>query len=1017
MTQSNLRHLLNGLRAFLPNCDLRQSQLDVFDTFLSQAGEKYLSKGFFDLATGFGKTRMMNVLAESYLSQNPNGKVIVVVPTQGLIQDANGDGMIKWFNDFHQMYFSQPLSIGAFYAYEKSTTQQIIVTTYASLSRLVEKINPKEVSLLLLDEAHHGLTQKRMDIIKEFSNACCYGLTATPAYSPDKNLENLLGSVISEIKTVQAIEDGILAPCKNILLSSKIKVDLTNISKNNQGEYDEKDFEEALETALLAYKADGYAQNWQNMHELIAYELAHFYQNYIDETIGKVQGKKCMINCRTQEEARLQARVLNNLFGKIVAREWTTDTKDKSILDSFVNGDLPVVCQVGKLAEGFDMPSLDMCINYPTCSRVLEIQRSGRVLRLNPQNENKVALVVDVVFSHPDFDNPILSSHANGQVLYRDITKNSVMLKRGDNKVHLSLEKPSVARGDSDVPLLENFDVYSTIEELMILEHEAKDYLSYQQIPQKRVGMMSSLDLSMKYPKEAAFFQRMLEKYYQENQIVETEGGICPLVEKVRSYAHICLALHEHKNALDTFKELLKKEGVNLDISLKRAGMMSSFDLAKKYNKKSIFFSEKLKKYYQENQTFTIENHNYPLVEEVKTGSNICFALHEHENAFNTLKELLKTDGVFLEERKRAPLRREGMMTSTDLADKYNRRSDFFVKMLKKYYQENQTFTVAGVVFPLVERVKSYSNICLALHENEKAFDVFNQLLKSEGVFLEERKNIPQKREGMLTSADLSKKYMKEISFFQKMLKKYYQENQTIIIDGQMYPLVERVKSHAGSFLALHEHEKAFDMFKQLLESEGVVLRERKNIPLKREGMLTSDELSKKYNRKSNLFAKILEKYYQENQTFIGDDQIYPLVEKVKSHVTVCYALHEHENALKTFNELLQKEGISLDIPLKREGMMTSGDLSKKYGKRSDFFAKMLKKYHHENHTFILENQVYSLVEEVRAGSNVCLALNNHPMAFVLFKKLLKMDGVDLVERKIATQRRTFSSDNSHQKN
>ncbi len=1015
MIQQNLNHLLDGLRSFLPCCDLKQAQLDVFDAFLSQADEPHFAKGFFDLATGFGKTRMMNVLAESLLSQNLNAKIVIVVPTQGLIRDENGEGMIKWFNDFHQMYFSEPLSIGAFYAYEKSTNQQIIVTTYTSLNRLVKKINPKEVSLLLLDEAHHSLTQKRIGAIKEFSNACCYGLTATPAYSPDKNLEKLLGSVIAEIKTVQAIEDGILAPCKNILLSSKIKVDLANVSKNNQGEYDEKDFDEALETALLAYKADGNAQNWQNVHELVAYEIAHFYKDYIDETIGKVQGKKCMINCRTQEEARLQVRALNNLFGKIIARDWTSDTKDKSILDSFVNGDLPIVCQVGKLAEGFDMPSLDMCINYPTCSSVLEIQRSGRVLRLNPQNENKLALVVDVVFSHPDFDNPILSSHANGQVLYRDITKKSVMLKRGENKAVLSLEKLD-AKGYSDEPLLENFDVYSTVEELMILEHEANECLSYQHIPQKRVGMLTSLDLSMKYSKEVAFFQRMLEKYYQENQTVTTEGGICPLVEKVRSYTHICFALSEHKNALDIFKELLKSEGVNLDISIKREGMMSSFDLAKKYNRRSDFFVKILKKYYQENQTFTIENHNYPLVEEVKTGSNICFALHEHENAFNTLKELLKTDGVFLEERKRAPLRREGMMTSTDLADKYNRRSDFFVKMLKKYYQENQTFTVGGVVFPLVERVKSYSNICLALHENEKAFDVFKKLLKREGFFLEERKNIPQKREGMLTSADLSKKYMKEISFFQKMLKKYYQENQTIIIDGQMYPLVERVKSCSHICFALHENEKAFDVFKKLLKSEGIVLAERKNIPLKREGMLTSDELSKKYNRKSNLFAKILEKYYQENQTFIGDAQIYPLVEKVKSHVTVCYALHEHENALKIFNELLQKEGISLDIPLKREGMLTSGDLLKKYGKRSDFFAKMLKKYHQENHTFILENQVYSLVEEVRAGSNVCLALNEHPMAFVLFKKLLKMDGVDLESQKVISQSKTFLRANSRQK-
>ena len=73
-------------------------------------------------------------------------------------------------------------------------------------------------------------------------------------------------------------------------------------------------------------------------------------------------------------------------------------TPDKSVLNKFVNGDLPILCQVGKLSEGFDMPELDMCINYPTCSRVVEAQRGGRVLRLNPQNQSKFSLIVDIVF-------------------------------------------------------------------------------------------------------------------------------------------------------------------------------------------------------------------------------------------------------------------------------------------------------------------------------------------------------------------------------------------------------------------------------------------------------------------------------------------------------------------------------------------------------------------------------------------------------------------------------------------
>lgn len=111
----------------------------------------------------------------------------------------------------------------------------------------------------MLDEAHHSLSDVRAQAIHAFSNACCYGLTATPAYSPDKNLENLLCSVISEMNTVQAVKDGLLTPCKNILLSSKIKVDLSDVSKTSQGAYQEDELEQALSRALIAYQSNGNA--------------------------------------------------------------------------------------------------------------------------------------------------------------------------------------------------------------------------------------------------------------------------------------------------------------------------------------------------------------------------------------------------------------------------------------------------------------------------------------------------------------------------------------------------------------------------------------------------------------------------------------------------------------------------------------------------------------------------------------------------------------------------------------
>lgn len=816
MIQQNFNTLISGIKSFLPFSDLRRAQLDIFEEFLSRADEN-LTKGFFDLATGFGKTRMMNVLTESYLSQNPNGKVVVVVPTVALIKDENGDGMIKRFQDFHQMYHSEPLSIGSFYTDEKDTTSNVIVTTYTSLNAFVNKINPDEVGLLLLDEAHHSLSERRIEAIKSFQNACCYGLTATPAYSPDKNLESLLGSVISEMNTVQAVKDGLLTPCKNVLLSSKIKVDLTSISKIATGEYNETELGKVLSQALKSYQEMGNAQNWKNVHELIANEIAVFYQNYVDETIGEIQGKKCMINCRSQAEAKLQARALNKLFGRTVAGTWTTNTKDKTILNRFVNGDLPVLCQVGKLSEGFDMPNLDICINYPTCSRVVEAQRGGRVLRLNPENENKFALIVDVVFSHPDFDNPILSSHVNGQVLYRDITNESVIRARNgtDENNIISFTKERNAHISMALSL-EAFDVFSSVEELITLENDALSQLVEQNIPLKREGMLTVSDLMKLFKKSRKFFADILEKCYQEAYTFEVDDEHYPLVEKVKSNSYTIVMLNEHPNALEKLKKILFEVGTNLDISQKREGMRTCGEMAKLFGKRDEFFKKHFEQYHQERQVFEADGMIYPLIEEVRVGNNLrCLVLHEHPLALEIFKKLVFKEHINLD-----IIKREGMKTANDLGRLFRKSPAFFREFLEEIYQKNIKFKIGENAYSLVEQVQIGNDILYALHEQAMALEIFKTLLFEKGVELD----IPMKRKGMKTAPMLGKILHKGPTPLFNLIKKYYLEGQTFEVNGISYPLIEKVRNASRIGLLLHEHPKALEKFKILLKKDGINL-------------------------------------------------------------------------------------------------------------------------------------------------------------------------------------------------
>jgi len=64
----------------------------------------------------------------------------------------------------------------------------------------------------------------------------------------------------------------------------------------------------------------------------------------------------------------------------------------------FETGEIQVLCNSDILIEGFDEPAASVCLNLrPTLSAVVAEQRGGRVLRLDPQNSDKHATIVDFI--------------------------------------------------------------------------------------------------------------------------------------------------------------------------------------------------------------------------------------------------------------------------------------------------------------------------------------------------------------------------------------------------------------------------------------------------------------------------------------------------------------------------------------------------------------------------------------------------------------------------------------------
>lgn len=337
---------------------LREKQLAVFrDTrdFL-ETGE---TEGYVEAPTGFGKTVLFSEMIKA-----TDQKTLVVVPSRILVEQTYQ--RLKQFNP--------TLDVGRYYSDKKERDNQVTVTTYTSLVISCGGVRPEDIDLLILDEVHQSLTDTRIEAVGRFSNPVKLGFTATPEYTQDKRVENLLNNQIHAVTLKEAVETGLL--CSFSVFLAETDVDLSNVSVDNDGDYNDRELEEAINI---------YSRNKS------AVEL---YRRLNEEYSGL---SKAVTYCVSIRHAQEVARVFNEA-GVPAAAIWSDQDKDerRRVLEAYGRGEIKVLTNVNVLTEGFDDPQAALCLNLrPTLSKVVAKQRGGRVLRLDPGNPRKHAIVVD----------------------------------------------------------------------------------------------------------------------------------------------------------------------------------------------------------------------------------------------------------------------------------------------------------------------------------------------------------------------------------------------------------------------------------------------------------------------------------------------------------------------------------------------------------------------------------------------------------------------------------------------
>lgn len=338
--------------------ELRPYQAEAKAAILSE-WDKGIQRTLLVLPTGCGKTIVFAKVTEDCVR---SGKRVLILAHRGELLDQAADKIEK--------------SIGLKCSYEKAeqssinTWYRITVGSVQSLMRekRLSQFPPDYFKTIIIDEAHHCLSESYQKVLQHFAEADVLGVTATPDRGDMKNLGTYFESLAYEYTLPKAIREGYLSPIK--ALTIPLKIDISGVEIQS-GDFKASDIGTALDPYLYSI-ADSMLQYCSDRKTVVFLPLVKTSQKFTE--------------------------ILNDRGFK--AAEVNGESKDrKEVLEDFEAGKYNVLCNSMLLTEGWDCPSVDCIIVLrPTKVRSLYCQMVGRGTRLSPQTGKTHLLLLDFLW-------------------------------------------------------------------------------------------------------------------------------------------------------------------------------------------------------------------------------------------------------------------------------------------------------------------------------------------------------------------------------------------------------------------------------------------------------------------------------------------------------------------------------------------------------------------------------------------------------------------------------------------
>lgn len=297
------------------------------------------------LPTGTGKTI---VFASVAADQVRAGDRVLILAHRGELLEQAADKLQR--------------STGLVSAVEKAESTcldswfRVVVGSVQTLQRTarLERFPQDYFGTIIIDEAHHAITDGYRRILDYFDRAKVLGVTATPDRGDMRNLGEVFDSLAFEYKLTDAIKEGYL--CKIMAQTIPLKLDITDVGFTS-GDYSLGQLGTALDPYLEQIAAE-MAQRCRDRKTVVFLPLIKTSQKFRD---------------------------LLNAHGFRAAEVNGQSDDRKQVLTDFEADKYNVLCNSMLLTEGWDCPSVDcVVVLRPTKVRSLYSQMVGRGTRLSP---------------------------------------------------------------------------------------------------------------------------------------------------------------------------------------------------------------------------------------------------------------------------------------------------------------------------------------------------------------------------------------------------------------------------------------------------------------------------------------------------------------------------------------------------------------------------------------------------------------------------------------------------------